>query len=87
MMKTKWKRLNDEIQEWKVTSWFAANVYVPSLYRYEENDRYWGWDIGPDCEVLKRGRAKTEKLAKQAAERELIKLFRELGKALDYDVE
>lgn len=87
MMKTKWIEFSREIQEWKLTSWLEANVYNPSIYECEENYKDWGWDIITESETLGIGRAKTEMLAKRAAERELVKLFRQLGKALDYDVE
>lgn len=87
MMKAKWKKFDSHCQELMVTSWIEANVFDPSIYTYGENPGDWGWDIWVEGKTLGEGRAKTERSAKRAAERELIKLFRQLGKALDYDVE
>lgn len=86
-MKAKWERFDIQIQELVVTDWIEANVFDPSVYMYRENPKDWGWDVMAGDQTLGHGRVKTEKSARRAAERELIKLFRQLGKALDYDVE
>lgn len=84
-MKAKWKKFDDEIQEFRLANWIEANVFAPSVC--SANPKNWTWNVDIGYKEFTQGRAKTESLAKQAAERELVKLFRELGKALDYDVE
>lgn len=87
-MNTKWERFSPCIQELSVTPWVEVNVYDPVLYKHDlDNFKDWGWDIIMGGEPVSKGRAKTEVLAKRVSELELIKLFREFGKALDYDVE
>ncbi len=87
MMKARWKKFGNMVQELQLTDWVEANVFDASMYLHRENPKDWGWNVSIGYDSIRKGRAKTESLAKQAAERELVKLFRQLGKALDYDVE
>ncbi len=87
MMKANWEKFGVDTQELVVTSLIEANLFGPSAYMYGENPSYWSWNVTVGDQVFSEGQAKTESLVKRIVERELIKLFRELGKALDYDVE